>query len=76
MSFWPSSDSSNDLSEVNHFLNLTNLINPLLSGVPFLYPLKASENRGFSGIFKGYKKGILGGNGLGNLLVLISQDGS
>ena len=39
------------------------IINPLLPGVPFLYPMKTSKNRSFSNVFRGYKKGS-GSNGL------------
>ena len=38
--------------------------NPLPGGVPFLYPLKTLENRRFSDVFRGYKKGIPGSYGL------------
>ena len=41
-----------------------NILNPFLPGVSFLYPLKTSETRRFSYVFKGYKKRTLGGNGL------------
>ena len=34
-----------------------------MPSVPFLYPLKTSENRRFS-VFRGHKKGTLGSNGL------------
>ena len=39
-------------------------VNPLLSGVPFLYPLKTSENLWFSDVFSGNKKEIPDSNGL------------
>ena len=39
-------------------------INPLQANVPFLYPLKTSENQKFSDIFRGYRKGTLAWNGL------------
>ena len=41
-------------------------MNPLLPGVPFLYPLKISENRKFPDILRGYKKGTSRSNGLIN----------
>ena len=34
-------------------------INPFQANVPFLYPLKISENQRFSDVFRGYKKGTL-----------------
>ena len=34
-------------------------INPFQANVPFLYPLKMSENQRFSDVFRGYKKGTL-----------------
>ena len=40
------------------------ILNTLLPDVPLLYPLKASENRRFSDVFMGYKKGTPGSNGL------------
>ena len=42
-----------------------NLLRP---GVPFLYPLKVSENLGFSDVFRGYKQGTLGSNVLSEQL--------
>ena len=45
-------------------LSLSYFINPLLSGVLFLYLLKTSENHRFSDIFRGCKKGAPGSNGL------------
>ena len=35
-----------------------------MTAVPFLNPLKTSENLRFSDVFRGYKKGSLGNNGL------------
>ena len=35
------------------------LINPFQANVPFLYPLKTSENLWFSDVFRGYRKGTL-----------------
>ena len=35
------------------------IINPFSISVPFLYPLKASENRRFSDFLRGYRSGIL-----------------
>ena len=43
-----------------HFAKIVNSFKSL----PFLYPLKISENQRFSDIFKGYKKGALGRKGL------------
>ena len=39
---------------------------PFLANVSILYPLKTPENLWFSGIFRGYKMGLLARNGLGN----------
>ena len=39
-------------------------LNPLVPRVPFLYPLKTSENHRFSDVFRGYKIGTRGTNGL------------
>ena len=39
-------------------------VNPFVPNAPFLYPLKTSENRKFSYIFRRWKKGALGTNGL------------
>ena len=39
----------------------------ILSGVSFLCPLKTSENLWFSDVFRGYKKGTPGSNGLKNI---------
>ena len=55
--------SINDPLKNKYYLNL-NWLNSLLPGVPFLYPLKTSENRGFSDVFRRYKKGTPGSNGL------------
>ena len=41
-----------------------NLINPFLTNVPILYPLKTPENQRFSIVFRGYKMGTLARNGL------------
>ena len=40
----------------------TNNINPFLSNVPFLHPLKTSGSLWFSDVFRGYKNGTLGKN--------------
>ena len=53
-------------SFVNHF---TKKINLFQANVPFLYPLKTSENRRFSDVFRGYKKGTLIWNGLISSLI-------
>ena len=34
-------------------------INPFYANLPFLYPLKTTENPWFSGIFRGYTNGTL-----------------
>ena len=49
---------------------VVSMVNPLLPGVLFLCPLKASENCRFSYVCIGYKNGKPGSNGLnqGNLL--------
>ena len=39
-------------------------VNPSLSGIRFLYPLKTSENHKFSGVIKVYKKRTPKRNGL------------
>ena len=41
-----------------------NLFNTFLANASILYPLKSPENLWFSGIFRGYKMGILVRNGL------------
>ena len=35
------------------------IINALQTNDPFSYPLKTSENRRFSDVFRGYRKGTL-----------------
>ena len=35
------------------------LFNPFQANVPFLCPMKTSENQRFSDVFRGYKKGTL-----------------
>ena len=40
------------------------IFNPFSTNVPYLYPLKTSENRRFSDIFRGYRSGTLVENGL------------
>lgn len=49
------------------FVILNKIVNQLLSGVPFLHPLRHPETR-FSDVFKVYNKGTSGSNGLGGLL--------
>ena len=44
--------------------HLQNTFNPFQANVPFLYPLKTSENLWFSEVFRGYRKGTLAWNGL------------
>ena len=39
-------------------------VRPFQANVPFLYPLKMSENLWFFDVFRGYKKGTLSWNGL------------
>ena len=43
---------------------ISNLLNPLSTSVPFLYPLNTSENLRFSGVFRGFRSGALVENGL------------
>ena len=43
------------------------VVDPLCPSVPFLYPLKISENQRFSDIFMGYKKGTLERKGLNKI---------
>ena len=40
------------------------MFNPFQTNVPFIYPLKTSENLCFYYAFSGYRNGILGWNGL------------
>ena len=40
------------------------IFNPFSTSVPYQYPLKTSENRRFSDIFRGYRSGTLVENGL------------
>ena len=50
-------------------------MNPYLTNVPILYPLKKPENQSFSGVFRGYKIETLIRHGLSFLLdsiVLVS----
>ena len=44
------------------FMNDNETINQFLANIPILYPLKTSENRKFSGVFRGYKIVTLGRN--------------
>ena len=62
-------DLSKDSDCLPHDLIIAKL-KPLLSGVPFLYPLKTSENHRFSGGFREYKKGTPGSDGLMFQLVI------
>ena len=39
-------------------------VNPLLPGIPFLYPLKTSESHRFAYVFKVHKKETPGSGGL------------
>ena len=41
--------------------------NPFQANIPFLYPLKVSENLWFSRVFRGYRNGILAWNRLNYL---------
>ena len=41
-----------------------NTFDPLLPGVPFLFPEKKTEGNMFSDVFRGYETGRLGSNGL------------
>ena len=47
------------------------LVNPFSTNVPFLYPLKISENLRFSDVFRGYRSVTLVENGLINHLIQI-----
>ena len=48
------------------------IINPFVPKAPFLYLVKTSENIiTFSDVFKGYRKGALGTNGLKLYLPLV-----
>ena len=49
------------------------LLNPFVSNAPFLYPLKASENRKVFWCFQGVEKGYIGKNGL-NLKNLMDNE--
>ena len=40
------------------------LLNPFVPNSPFLYSPPTPQNLRFSGVFRGYKKGALGTNGL------------
>ena len=40
------------------------MVNLLRPGIRFLYSLKLSEERRFSNVFQGFKKGTPGSNGL------------
>ena len=46
------------------------LLNPFSTNVLLLYPLKKSENRRFSDIFRGFKSGTLVENGLRHIFLL------
>ena len=52
-----------NLLKVSSNYNKTTLINPFQANIPFLYPLKTSENRSFSDVFRGYRNGKLDWNG-------------
>ena len=51
-------------TEVNSSSNNFFTFNPLHAPVPFLYPLKISENQRFSDVSRGYRNGTLVWNGL------------
>ena len=55
---------------------LTNydFINPFSANVPPLQPLKTSENRRFSDVFRGYTSGALVENGLSQLFHRVFYD--
>ena len=56
-------------------LNLTTIfksINPFHANVPFLYPLKTSENKMFSDVFRGCRNGALVWKGLINFITVAS----
>ena len=56
------------MREINYLLPFLTelLINPFQADIPFLYPLKTSENRRFCDFLRGYRKGTLARNGLRN----------
>ena len=49
------------------------VLNTLLPGVPFLYPLKTSENCRFSDVFKEYKKVTSSSNALRNIDMIMTN---
>ena len=49
-------------------------LNLFHANVPFLYPLKTSENQGFSEVFRGYGNGTLAWNGLKNRIFQLQKD--
>ena len=51
------------LNSVKHEFFSVSIVKPLMLSA-FLYPLEASENRMFSDVFRGYKKGTSSSNGL------------
>ena len=46
------------------------VINPFSTSAPLLHPLKTSENRRFSDVFRGYRSGTLVENGLTITLIM------
>ena len=44
------------MGKLEHLISKPSCFNPLLPGVPFLYPLKTSENLRFSDVFRVYKR--------------------
>ena len=47
------------------------MVNPFHTSVPFLHPLKASENQSFFDIFRGYRNGTLIRDGFMSLSFLV-----
>ena len=52
------------LGRLVSYTKIVNRLNLFSTNVPLLYPLKTSENRMFSDIFRGYRSGTLVENGL------------
>ena len=50
--------------KIFYFQYWTVIFNPLVPNAPFFYPLKTSETVRFSDVFRSYRKGALGTNGL------------
>ena len=55
---------ANTYSAVDFFTFTKDILNPVAPNASFFYPLKTSENRRFSDVFIGWRKGAFGTNGL------------